>query len=129
MSKRTSGLGRGLGDLLADNSPEIRGGATVIRRSEGGEATVTPDVSDGVGEPFETENYENTVQNVENDSQISINGELLVENTAEQTPIVISSRSSSERNTYMDIYYSGASEAEEKSAPRRSLKALFKSYK
>ena len=129
MSKRTSGLGRGLGDLLADNSPEIRGGATVIRRSEDGEATITPDVSDGVREPFETENYENIAQNVENDDQISKNEESLTENSAHNTPIVIGSRSPSEQNIYSDIYYSGASVTEERQSSRRSLKALFKSYK
>ena len=46
MSGRKSGLGRGLGDLLADNAPELRGGATVVRRDESGEVTVTPHAND-----------------------------------------------------------------------------------
>lgn len=41
MSKKTSGLGRGLGDLLEDNAPEIKS-ATVIRRSDNGEVSVSP---------------------------------------------------------------------------------------
>ena len=41
MSKKTSGLGRGLGDLLEDNAPELKS-ATVIRRDEDGEVRVSP---------------------------------------------------------------------------------------
>ena len=41
MSKKTSGLGRGLGDLLEDNAPELKS-ATVIRRNEDGEVSVSP---------------------------------------------------------------------------------------
>ena len=32
MAKKTSGLGRGLGDLLEDNTPEIRSGGSVVRQ-------------------------------------------------------------------------------------------------
>jgi hypothetical protein len=32
--KRESGLGRGLGSLLEDNSPEISGKASVVRRTD-----------------------------------------------------------------------------------------------
>jgi len=41
MSKKASGLGRGLGDLLEDNAPELRS-STVIRRDENGEVSVSP---------------------------------------------------------------------------------------
>ncbi len=41
MSKKPSGLGRGLGDLLEDNAPELKS-ATVIRRNEDGEVSVSP---------------------------------------------------------------------------------------
>ncbi|MBQ8849643.1 MAG: hypothetical protein IJ011_04860 [Clostridia bacterium] len=42
MSRKTSGLGRGLGDLLVDNTPEMKS-ASVIRRDEDGEVNVTND--------------------------------------------------------------------------------------
>ena len=42
MAKKPSGLGRGLGDLLEDNAPEIRGGATVIKNEESGAIHITP---------------------------------------------------------------------------------------
>ncbi len=41
MSKKTSGLGRGLGDLLEDNAPELKS-ASVVRRGEDGEVSVSP---------------------------------------------------------------------------------------
>ena len=40
MSNKPRGLGRGLGDLLADNSPEIRA-SSVIRRDEDGEVSIS----------------------------------------------------------------------------------------
>lgn len=43
MSKKTSGLGRGLGDLLEDNAPEIRSSGTVVRRDAYGEVSVSPE--------------------------------------------------------------------------------------
>lgn len=43
MSKKTSGLGRGLGDLLEDNAPEVRSSGTVIRRDEDGEVSISPE--------------------------------------------------------------------------------------
>lgn len=42
MAKKQSGLGRGLGDLLADNTPEVRGGGTVVRKQEGESVVITP---------------------------------------------------------------------------------------
>ncbi len=43
MSKKQSGLGRGLGDLLEDNMPDIRSGKpSVIKKAEGNEAESVP---------------------------------------------------------------------------------------
>ena len=42
MAKKPSGLGRGLGDLLEDNAPEIRSGATVIKNGDSGSIHITP---------------------------------------------------------------------------------------
>ena len=47
MSKKLSGLGRGLGDLFEDNSPEVRSSGIVVRRDESGEVTISPDAVDG----------------------------------------------------------------------------------
>jgi hypothetical protein len=43
MSKRTSGLGRGLGELLDDNTPDMRAGrsATVVKK-EGDSISIIP---------------------------------------------------------------------------------------
>ena len=46
MSNKTRGLGRGLGDLLADNAPEIRS-SSVIRRDENGEVSISPIAESG----------------------------------------------------------------------------------
>ena len=41
MAKKPSGLGRSLGDLLSDNTPEVRkGSSTVILRAEDGNKIV-----------------------------------------------------------------------------------------
>ncbi len=42
MAKKAAGLGRGLGELMEDNTPTIRRGGTVIRRDEQGSVSVTP---------------------------------------------------------------------------------------
>ena len=42
-TKKPSGLGRGLGELLDDNTPEIREGrGSVVVRNEGGSIKITP---------------------------------------------------------------------------------------
>ena len=41
MSNKSRGLGRGLGDLLADNAPELRS-SSVIRKDERGEVSISP---------------------------------------------------------------------------------------
>lgn len=40
MSNKPRGLGRGLGDLLADNAPEVRS-SSVVRRDEHGEVSIS----------------------------------------------------------------------------------------
>ena len=42
MAKKASGLGRGLGEVMEDNTPVIRRGGTVIRKDEKGSVSVTP---------------------------------------------------------------------------------------
>ncbi|MBE6546098.1 MAG: hypothetical protein E7668_01490 [Ruminococcaceae bacterium] len=46
MAKKPSGLGRGLGELMEDNAPEIHGGGTVVKR-EGAESIVITPTSGG----------------------------------------------------------------------------------
>lgn len=139
MSKRTSGLGRGLGDLLADNSPEIRGGATVIRRDDRGEATITPDLADGVENAAEIRAYVGG-EAVDEDSLVDKdifvkNADIEVENTP--TRIIIGGNAQEiacegDKKATFDEFggaYAAGRAAEAPAAPRRSLKALFKSYK
>lgn len=155
MSRRTSGLGRGLGELLADNSPEIRGGATVVRRDENGETTITPDIADVVeteadvaavvehvgGEPAavtltggETATYEQlsieSVNSTCEKDKITAHNVVDGRDLAETAPIIINANSS--------VYADGEVQAEEFSRQeageevhhtRRSLKALFRNYK
>ena len=42
MGNRVSGLGRGLDDLMADNTPEVHGGSTVVKREDGAAILITP---------------------------------------------------------------------------------------
>ena len=42
MAKKPSGLGRGLGDLLEDNAPQIRGGSSVVKKNDGVAIHITP---------------------------------------------------------------------------------------
>ena len=136
MSKRTSGLGRGLGDLLADNSPEIRGGATVVRRNEDGEAVITPDLSDGVEGGIVTKIYENAVVNDIKEVANDVNEDRIEETSvfsesevsAEPRIIIGGSSNMSSTDPYAASTVSGADGSEARPA-HRSLKALFKSYK
>ena len=43
MAKNTSGLGRGLGDLLEDNSPSVRVSGTVVRHDSTGDVSISPE--------------------------------------------------------------------------------------
>ena len=42
MSKKSSGLAKSLGDLFEDNTPEVHGGGTVIKRDGASEVIMTP---------------------------------------------------------------------------------------
>ncbi len=42
MAKKASGLGRGLGELLADNTPDVRSGGRVIKKQDGEAIYITP---------------------------------------------------------------------------------------
>lgn len=129
MSKRTSGLGRGLGDLLADNSPEIRGGATVIRRDGNGEVTVTPDLSDGVESAPEVEKYGKNKNNVKESAECPVKIDAIPSEDAEESRIIIGGSSqTSESFSPYESREEGDGRAETH-PPHRSLKALFKSYK
>ena len=43
MSKNTSVLGRGLGDLLEDNAPLVRSSGTVVRHDSAGDVSISPE--------------------------------------------------------------------------------------
>ena len=121
MAKRTSGLGRGLGDLLADNAPELRGGATVIRRDDSGEVTVTPQASDAtekIGDMIAVEKSD--AGEATEISEIITMMPAEIENMAEK----------SEKETEIAVNAPNAIEnAEIVHNPHKSLKALFRSYK
>ena len=135
MSKRTSGLGRGLGDLLADNSPEIRGGATVLRRDGQGEATITPDVTDGINGKdisemriFEGNNGISKPQDDTGAEEAAADAVVGPSEDAQVRVILGGSSQASEIDPYGVYSATGTTSAEAK-ATHRSLKALFKSYK
>ena len=135
MSKRTSGLGRGLGDLLADNSPEIRGGATVIRRDGDGEALITPDASDGISGKITSEIQTDGKKIEFSEAQTGVSAEDNADKRSDdatedsQVRIIIGGSSYVAGNDpYAAAPTSGIDPTEERTT-RRSLKALFKSYK
>lgn len=132
MSKRTSGLGRGLGDLLADNSPEVRSGATVIRRNESGEATVTPDVSDGVTVPNSNASaHQNVIaeQAAAMGEEPKTDGQANTPEAEVQPRIIIGGASRSENFDGLAASSAANTTPVTENPPHRSLKALFKSYK
>ena len=135
MSKRTSGLGRGLGDLLADNAPELRGGATVIRRDEDGEVTVTPDAADAI-EKIEETNAESNDADVSSEVLEQSGGASEADNSSDEeekviviTPSEAKNVDISPTNTETAADVSPSENSETVHHPHRSLKALFRSYK
>ena len=157
MSGRKSGLGRGLGDLLADNAPELRGGATVVWRDESGEVTVTPDANDAksnkTGADAGVKTAENRIdrtaelRNVSVETKIEAKLEEKREEKAEKNdndvisdaPVVIiplvapvfedSAPDAAKNVDKTDIYGQAKSDDAPIVHHNRSLKALFKSYK
>ena len=123
MSKRTSGLGKGLEDLLNDNAPEIRLSGTVIRRDEDGDVSVshqkqkTDDILKSAGALENTENKTLTVKNDEKYANFE-NTDIDVTDDGEKKTVLIHGGTSSEDGT-----------ADEPLKNTRSLKALFRSYK
>lgn len=140
MSKRTSGLGRGLGDLLADNAPELRSGATVIRRDEGGEVTITPNAADAIEK---TEEISAASIDADEIAEISEQGSDKNETSdaseaSDRVIVITPSSSSNELAKNVDKRPDSAEEpktigtsesGETVHHPHRSLKALFRSYK
>ena len=127
MSKKTSGLGRGLGELLADNAPSVRTSGTVIRRDEDGEVSVSPE----------------RISEVEIINSLSgsadINGERESGQTSEATEISAQTTENSGdilHNSAENDKKDGEEAKEEQGKPlfeeqprSRSLKALFREYK
>ncbi len=140
MSKRTSGLGRGLGDLLADNAPELRSGATVIRRDEDREVTVTPDAADAI-ENIEETSAESNGSDVSAEASEQNREAPETDNGFEdEERVIVITPSPSQEETAKNVDISpssaealgnsGAAEnGEAVHHPHRSLKALFRSYK
>ena len=149
MSKNTSVLGRGLGDLLEDNAPLVRSSGTVVRHDSAGDVSISP-------EAVESREILHTLSTDYRSPQVH----------AAVTPITAGRGSYSEPLTLEDIYGEYGDDApEEKSAsvsvrteenaqnsaetvaepvviiadgskkdeeipeaPRKSLKALFREY-
>ena len=125
MAKKDSGLGRGLGDLLFDNTPEIRMGGSVIKRDGNreitvnhGESSINPTVSvvKNAGNYTEQTSIPQVFATVEpiNAKNESVTAEQLSIETVEPTVIIANGASGDEDTP---------------AAPKRSLKALFREYK
>ena len=103
MSKNVSVLGRGLGDLLEDNAPEVRHSGTVVRRDGGREVSISP-------EEIESERIIRSVSGTDTGEAQVIVTPVRQESAAEvQAPVTEPQR------------------VEER--PRTSLKAVLRSFK
>lgn len=143
MAKNTSGLGRGLGDLLEDNSPSVRVSGTVVRHDSTGDVSISP-------EAVESREILHTLSTDYREPQVF----------AAVTPITAGRSSYSEPLSLEDIYGEYPEEREKDTkndtvlvkkeeiptepvviiadgshndepiseAPRKSLKALFREY-
>ena len=103
MSKNVSVLGRGLGDLLEDNAPEVRHSGTVVRRDESGEVSISP-------EEIESAQIIKTVSGTD-----------FAEPKIIVTPVV------EEVKTEVCVPEAAPQRVEER--PRQSLKAVLRSFK
>ena len=106
MSKKASGLGRGLGDLLNDNAPELKGSGSAMRRDEDGIVNIAPEATDSrvVGESSDVSLQDTSIQT----ETETVNPEEKIEENTVQAP---------EKPLFEEL-------------PRsRSLKSLFREYK
>ena len=140
MSNKPRGLGRGLGDLLADNSPEVRG-SSVIRKNESGEVTVSPVELSPVTAVRETGGryaeeeisrplvFPQVTPIVGGTSQADEAREILEADAAiSGRPVTVISAGTDEADTAADRQ-SGAEKEGETVVHPRSLKAVFRNFK
>lgn len=125
MAKKDSGLGRGLGDLLFDNTPEIKTSGSVIKRDGDREISVDHGVSSDFSTASVVKNAGNyteqtskpqvfaTVEPISAKNE-SIMAEQLSIDSVEPTVIIANSTPTDEDTPVM---------------AKKSLKALFKEYK
>ena len=113
MSKKTSGLGKGLEDLLTDNAPQIKHSGPVILHDGNKDVSISP----------ERQETAKIISAVAHDSTVSetVKPETVTVNTVEN-----------DKTTETVILHGGASAStliKSEELPRsRSLKALFRSY-
>ncbi len=120
MSKKKSGLGRGLGDLLDDNAPEIRSSGTVVRRDHDGDVSISP---------VETESTE-IIHAISNDEYRDAHVHAVV--TPLSVPEEDTDMAGDEAAENAAITEEAPISQEEKQAEdkqRPSLKAVFRSFK
>lgn len=128
MSKKTSGLGRGLGDLLADNAPEVRVSGTVVR-NDGEKMTSVSNTEE------DRKKAEQNDANLDEYLKISVyrtEESGVVAKTRERVEVsdLYAIRTESTENTEAAANEAQNSEPTPNEAPRpRSLKAVFRSFK
>ena len=151
MSKNTSVLGRGLGDLLEDNAPSVRVSGTVVRHDSEGDVSISH-------EPVESKEILHTLSTDYRDPQVhaavtpitagrtSYSDPLSLEDIYGQYPeqkgeipenkgsaSVVSEKNQPESNEIsaqpVVIIADGSKKSEAiPETPKRSLKALFREY-
>ena len=146
MSKNTSGLGRGLGDLLEDNSPSVRVSGTVVRHDSTGDVTVSPEavesreilhtLSTDYREPqVHTEITPITAGRSSYSAPLSLEdiyGETEKEEKSDSSSVIAKKTATENENIPTEplVIIANGSRKEETvtEAPRKSLKALFREY-
>ena len=136
MTKKTSGLGRGLGDLLDDNAPEVRGSGTVIRHDGDGDVSISPERVEGteIIHTLSTDYREPQVHKAVTpitaySSDMPLTVEDIREAAEEKGETVTVGNAVTEREEAEPQIREAASEAEVQPQRSRSLKALFREYK
>ncbi len=131
MSKKESGLGRGLGDLLMDNAPEVRTSGSVVKKDTDREISIT---HTGIA----SENERTVIKNADNYIEITSKPYVYTPVTpikAEAAPIIDDNVNEKpiEEIAEEKVDLSAISDDDlaknEARSRSRSLKALFREYK
>ena len=125
MAKKDSGLGRGLGNLLLDNTPDVRVGGSVIKRDGSREVNVS-NTGSASDMPISVVKNAGNYTAQASTPQVFAQVEPI---TAKNESVIIEQLSIDSIEPTVITAGSAQQEDETPVAPRKSLKALFREYK